>query len=131
MRFLPSAKESRWFIWMGIYALALWLLFILHRFVVLGQTFDAILLLRLALFSLAVSAVLNTFGWLGARLVWLIATTGVTIGLILMFAYTFRDMSGWQDLAGFLAFSLFTVGGFALGLVAEGVAFWLKWRKTR
>lgn len=38
-----------------------------------------------------------------------------------MLGYTYKEMSGWEDLAGFLAFSLFSCAGFALGLLAEGI----------
>lgn len=127
---LPAAKNPRWFRWMGLYALSLWLLLGLHRFVLLGHPFEAILLMRFALLAAAVSAVLHTLGWLGARMVWLMATAGIVVGLLLMFIYTFRDMSGWQDLAGFLAFSLFSLGGFALGLILEGVVRLIRWRRN-
>lgn len=89
------------------------------------------LLLRLALFSIIVSVIVNSLGWLGARLVWIITTAGIIIGMGFMFSYTYRDMSGWEDLAGFLSFSLFTLVGFAIGLLAEGIRLLIKcWPKA-
>lgn len=104
MKFLPAAKSNRWLIWMAVYCVCLWLLFILHRFVMMAHTLDVILLLRFALFSIVVSGIVNALGWLGARLLWLITTTGIIIGSVIMLSYTYREMSGWEDLAGFLAF---------------------------
>ncbi|MFC3748424.1 hypothetical protein [Paenibacillus sp. GCM10012306] len=127
MSFLPAAKESRWFWWMGIYSLLLWLLLCLNRFVLLGRPVEAVLLLRFALLALTISAVLHTFGWLGARLVWVMATVGIIAGFLVMFTYTYREMSGWQDLAGFLAFSVLSLGGFACGLMVEGLVRLTKW----
>jgi hypothetical protein len=126
MEFLPPAKSSRWLLWMLGYAGLLWLLFILHRFVLLGQTVNGTFLLRYALLSLVISTILNSCGWLGARLLWLITTAGIIIGLGLMFIYSYRDMSGWEDLAGFFTFAIFMLGGFALGLLAEVVQLLMK-----
>lgn len=126
MEFMPPARSSRWFLWIPCYALLLWLLFLLHRFILLGQTVNGTLLLRFALLSLVISAILNSSGWLGARLLWLITTGGIVIGLGLMFIYSYRDMSGWEDLAGFLTFAIFMLGGFALGLLAEVVQWLMK-----
>ena len=121
MKFMPSTKSRHWFLWMVTYGFILWLLLGLHRFAFLGQQLDMIILLRLALSSFIISGILNGFGWLGARLVWLITTVGIIIGLVLMFLYTNRDMSGWEDLAGFLTFAVFMLGGFIVGLLTEGI----------
>ncbi|MDH6425685.1 hypothetical protein NSQ91_06245 [Paenibacillus sp. FSL R7-0048] len=121
MKFLPAAKSKRWFLWMTVYAILLWLLFPLHRFVMLAQEMDTTLLLRFALFSVVVAGIVNTLGWLGARLLWVFSTAGIIIGAAFMLGYTYKEMSGWEDLAGFLAFSLFSCAGFALGLLAEGI----------
>ncbi|WP_405169047.1 hypothetical protein [Paenibacillus sp. FSL H3-0286] len=121
MKFLPAAKSKRWFLWMTVYAILLWLLFPLHRFVMLAQEMDTTLLLRFALFSVIVAGIVNTLGWLGARLLWVFSTAGIIIGAAFMLGYTYKEMSGWEDLAGFLAFSLFSCAGFALGLLAEGI----------
>ncbi|MFF2017531.1 hypothetical protein [Paenibacillus sp. NPDC058177] len=127
MSILPSAKEARWFRWMGIYSLLLWLLLCLNRFVLLGRPFEVTLLLRFALFALTISAVLHTFGWLGARLVWMMATVGIAAGFLVMFTYSSREMSGWQDLTGFFAFSVLSLGGFVFGLIVEGIVRLAKW----
>ncbi|OMD30195.1 hypothetical protein BSK49_28465 [Paenibacillus odorifer] len=121
MKFLPAAKSKSWFLWMTVYAILLWLLFPLHRFVMLAQEMDTTLLLRFALFSVVVAGIVNTLGWLGARLLWVFSTAGIIIGAAFMLGYTYKEMSGWEDLAGFLAFSLFSCAGFALGLLAEGI----------
>ncbi|MNO38949.1 hypothetical protein D3C76_290670 [compost metagenome] len=131
MKFLPAAKSNRWLIWMAVYGVFLWLLFILHRFVLMAHPLDVTLLLRFALFSIVVSGIVNAFGWLGARLLWFITTTGILIGSVIMLSYTYREMSGWEDLAGFLAFLFFTCGGFALGLLAEAIRLLVKqWPKA-
>ncbi|MEK4296633.1 hypothetical protein [Paenibacillus sp. FSL R5-0914] len=131
MKFLPAAKSNRWFIWMAVYGVFLWLLFILHRFVMMAHTLDVTLLLRFALFSIVVSGIVNALAWFGARLLWLITTTGIIIGSVIMLSYTYREMSGWEDLAGLLAFFFFTCGGFALGLLAEGIRLLVKqWPKA-
>lgn len=131
MKFLPATKSNRWFIWMAVYGVFLWLLFILHRFVMMAHTLDVTLLLRFALFSIVVSGIINALAWFGARLLWLITTTGIIIGSVIMLSYTYREMSGWEDLAGFLASFFFTCGGFALGLLAEAIRLLVKqWPKA-
>ncbi|WNS40956.1 hypothetical protein [Paenibacillus sp. MMS20-IR301] len=121
MNFLPPARNSRWFAWYPGYALIVWLLLVLHRFVLLGSPFSLTLLVRWAVLALVFSGIISCFGWLGARLVWMFSTAGLVLGIILMYIYTYRDMSGWEDLAGFLTFALFTAGGFVLGLIVEAV----------
>ncbi|MEK5253072.1 hypothetical protein NST74_06380 [Paenibacillus sp. FSL F4-0125] len=131
MKFPPAAKSNRWFLWMAVYGVSLWLLFIVHRFVMMAHSLDITLLLRFALFSIIVSGIVNVLGWFGARLLWLITTTGIIIGSVIMLSYTYREMSGWEDLAGFLAFFFFTCGGFALGLLAESIRLLVKhWPKA-
>lgn len=120
MNFLPPARTGRWLVWYIGFALFVWLLLILHRFVLLGEDFDLPLLARLAALAIVLSGIINSFGWYGARLVWVFSTAGIVLGLSLMFIYTYRDMSGWEDLAGFLSFLLSAAGGFVLGLIAEG-----------
>lgn len=122
MPFLPPAKSNRWFTWFPAYAFVTWLPLLPQRFVLDDVDFSLTLALRLAVFALAVSAILSLFGWLGARYVWLLATAGNVIGLILLFAYGMRDMDGWEDLAGLLTYFLFLGGGFILGLIVEGFA---------
>ena len=121
MKCLPATKSTRWILWMAVYAVLLWLLLILHRFVWLSQPMNDLLLLRFALFSVIVAGIINWFGWLGAQILWLITSAGIVLGMGIMYSYTYREMSGWEDLAGFLSFSLFTLGGFVLGLLVEGI----------
>lgn len=131
MNFLPATKSNRWFIWMAVYGVFLWLLFILHRFVMMAHTLDATILLRFALFSIVVSGIVNVLGWFGARLLWLITTTGIIIGSVIMLSYSYREMSGWEDLAGLLAFFFFSCGGFTLGVLAESIRLLIKqWPKA-
>ncbi|AIQ51159.1 hypothetical protein [Paenibacillus sp. FSL R7-0331] len=129
MRFLPTAKNNIWFRWMAVYGLLFWAVLLLYRFVVLAEPFDMMIALRFGLLALVVSGLFNLLGWLGGRLVWCLSTAGLITGLVLMFSYSYRDMSGWEDLAGFLTFVLFTMGGFALGLAAEGIYFLVKHRR--
>jgi hypothetical protein len=63
--------------------------------------------------------------------VWIFSTAGVVLGISLMFIYTSRDMSGWEDLAGFLSFLLFTAGGFVLGLLVEGSRLLVQYMRRR
>lgn len=126
MEWMPPAKSKRWSYWLVVYGLLLWLGLSLHRFAFSGQTLDMIILLRFALFSFVVSMILTGFGWLGGRWIWLLSTVGITLGLILMFVNTSRDLSGWEDLAGFLTFAVFILGGFAIGLLVEGVNILIK-----
>ncbi|WP_238655090.1 hypothetical protein [Paenibacillus piscarius] len=131
MSFLPSARSGRWLAWGAGYALILWLLLILHRFVLLGDEFNLTLCVRWAILSLIFSAIVNGFGWLGARLLWVITTAGIVVGLCFMYLTTYRDMSGWEDLAGFLAFWVYSLGGLALGLIAEGIRLLVLYMRRR
>jgi len=121
MKLMPPAKDNRWFLVMAAYGFILWLLLGLYRLVLLGQPADTGVLLRFALFALVVSGILNGLGWLGARLLWIFTTAGIIFGLVLMYLYSYRDMSGWGDLAGFMTFMVFMLGGFTVGLVAEAI----------
>ncbi|ASA19633.1 hypothetical protein [Paenibacillus donghaensis] len=121
MKLLPPARSKSWVLLMIVYSILLWLIFCLNRFVQMERPADAGLMLRLALLALGLSAVVHLLGWLGLRLFWLVSTACTFAGLALMFFSTYRDMSGWEDLAGFLFFVLLTLGGFTLGLIVEGV----------
>ncbi|QUL56156.1 hypothetical protein KDC22_06405 [Paenibacillus tritici] len=120
MNLLPPARTGRWLAWCAGYALMVWLLLIVHRFVLLGNEPNLTLGVRWALLALVFSGIINGFGWLGARLVWFFSTAGIVLGICLMYIYTYREMSGWEDLAGFLTFLICTAGGFVLGLIVEG-----------
>jgi hypothetical protein len=124
MDFIPARKSGKWLIWSFAYWLALTLLLEINRFVVLGQTFDAAIALRFVMLAFVLMLVINGFGWLGARWVWLITTTGLTIGLILMFVYVMKDQTGWEDLVSIIVFGEAVVFGFVAGLIVEGIA-WL------
>ncbi|WP_151208718.1 hypothetical protein [Paenibacillus yonginensis] len=124
IRFLPPARSNSWFVWYLIYAGIVTIALALYRFGRLGDEFDAGLLGRFALLALAFSGIVHVCGWLGGRLIWLISTAGLVIGIYTMFRYASRDMSGWEDLASFMSFMLLTAGGFLIGLLAEG-ANWL------
>lgn len=129
LKFLPPAKSNRWFIWYLIYTLILWLLLALHRFVLADDSFDLPVFFRFAAFSFAVSGLLHSFGWFGAKLVWLISTLGIIFGLGTLYQFTYQDMNGWEDLAGFTSLLLFTAGGFVLGLIAEGIRLMIRQRQ--
>ena len=131
MSFLPSARSGRWLAWGAGYALILWLLLILHRFVLLEEDFNLTLWARWAILALVFSGIVNGFGWLGARLLWAITTAGIVLGIGLVYLSTYRGMSGWEDLAGFLTFGVFSAGGLALGLIAEGVRLLVLYMRRR
>lgn len=121
MNFLPPAKSNKWLTWMAVYSFVLWLLLIMHRIFLLDEDFDTLIALRFAILACVVSGILHLLGWLGARLIWWFTTLGIIIGLALLFSSAYRDMSGWEDLAGFLSFAMLLLGGFVLGLTVEGV----------
>ncbi|MHA0855911.1 hypothetical protein [Paenibacillus sp. CMAA1364] len=129
MNRISTLKSKHWFLVMFIYALILWLILSLHRFFFLNQPLDLIILMRYGLFALSISGIISAFGWFGAYYVSSITTIGILIGVILMYLYTNKDMSGWEDLAGFLTFIMMMVGGFVLGLIIEGIVFVIRWRR--
>lgn len=120
MHILPKSKSVRWLWWMLGYGIVLSLLLLVSRYIALGEAVEPVLAFRFVLFAFALAVVVNGFGWLGARLVWAASTLGIAVGVGFMLAYSSRDMSGWEDLAGFLAFMLGGLIGFAVGLLAEG-----------
>lgn len=130
MNMLPQRRSSGWLWWMLAYATLLSLLLGLNRFIAAGKTFEMNIALRFALLAFALSIVVNGFGWLGARWIWGVTTLGILTGVVLMFVYASRDMSGWEDLASFLAFAEGVVIGFVIGLLAEGGR-WLMMRRKR
>ncbi len=128
MRWIPAAGSKRWWSIALLSTLltsgALWLI----RFGINGQTLTSVHMLRFALLGAVISLVFSLAGWLGARWIWLFSNAGLIAGLIAMSAYT-AEQTGWEDLAGFLTFMLFTICGFAAGSVAQIVAFFV--RKAR
>jgi hypothetical protein len=125
MNVIPARKSGKWLFWTFAYWLLLSLLLEINRFVVLGQTFDAVIALRFVMLAFILSLVVNGFGWLGARWVWLITTIALVIGLMLMFVYVTKDLTGWEDLISLLAFGEAVVIGFVAGLAVEAIV-WIK-----
>jgi hypothetical protein len=121
MKYLPAPKSSRWLLWFACYGLLLTLLLWANRFIAWKEPFESLIALRFMLLSFGLAAVVNAFGWLGARWVWLLASAGLAAGIAVMLVYAYRDMDGWGDLIGFLSFLLITGAGFVLGLLAEGI----------
>ncbi|MEF3304936.1 hypothetical protein [Paenibacillus sp. GYB003] len=129
MRLTPRAKSAGWLWQFLVYGAALSALIALNRFVALGKPFDGELLLRFAVLSFGLAAAANGLGWLGGRLAYLFTTAGIVVGVVLMFVYANRNMDGWEDLAGVLAFAEAAAFGIAIGLIAE-LARWL-WKLRR
>jgi hypothetical protein len=129
MRFLPAQRSKNWLLWMINYGILLTLALWLNRFVVLHESFSTQPALRFLILAFGLSIIVNGFGWLGARWVWLLTTIGILAGWGLMFYYASREMNGWGDLASFLGFAEGVAFGFGLGLLVEGVYFILKARK--
>jgi hypothetical protein len=122
---IPARKSEKWLIWTFTYWLLLTVLLEINRFVVLGQTFDSAIALRFVMLAFILSLVVNGFGWLGARWVWLITTIALVLGLMLMFIYVTKDLTGWQDLISLLVFGEAVVIGFVAGLLVEAIV-WIK-----
>jgi hypothetical protein len=116
---LPATRSSRWFRLMLVYAVVLSGLLVLNRFIVVGETLQIGIVFRFILLGFVLALVANGFGWLGARYVWLLTTLGIVFGLIVMYYYSTRNMTGWEDLFSFLGFMQGTIIGFALGVVVE------------
>lgn len=119
---IPEAGSKLWWGYAGISTVLVSVILWLIRFSALGQTLTLAFVLRFILLALILSAVFSFAGWLGARRVWLCSNIGLLLGLALMAKYS-RDMTGWGDLVGLLAFLQLTVGGFLLGLVIEIIYF--------
>jgi hypothetical protein len=129
MRFLPAKRSKKWLLWMINYGVLLTLALWLNRFVVLNESFSIQPALSFLILAFGLSILVNGFGWLGARWVWLLTTIGIVAGWGLMFYYASRELSGWGDLASFLGFAEGVVIGFGLGLLVEMVFFISKARK--
>ncbi|MBC8081288.1 MAG: hypothetical protein H7X86_13160 [Gorillibacterium sp.] len=129
MNNLPATRSERWLLWMLIYGLLFSLLLLINRFVVIGQTFDIGFALRFVLLAFVVSGVVNGFGWLGAKYIWMITTLGLVIGLGLMYFYSARDLTGWEDLASILGLMEGLLIGFVVGVLVEGVYLIMKGRR--
>jgi hypothetical protein len=128
---IPARKSGKWLIWTFAYWLLLTLLLEINRFVVLGQTFDVAIALRFVMLAFILSLVVNGFGWFGARWVWLITTIALVIGLMLMFIYVTKDLTGWQDLISLLAFGEAVVIGFVAGLMVEAIVWIMNSRRKQ
>lgn len=135
MNWLPAPRSRRWLLWFFIFTVLLWALLAAQRLIVSPPPYtgDGVPpAVRVGVIAAVLSAVINSMGWLGARWFWLLSSLGLAAGIGSMFGYGYRNMSGWEDLASFLAFVVMTAGGLALGLIAEGIrllAIWLKRRK--
>lgn len=122
-RILPGKRDNKWFLWVAVYGVALTILLGAVRFLVWDQDFDSVIAFRFVLLSFFLAIVVNGFGWLGARWIWTLTSAGLAAGLGAMFFYAYRDMAGWEDLAGLLAFLECVIIGFALGIVAEVIRY--------
>ncbi|RJE84338.1 hypothetical protein D3P07_23525 [Paenibacillus sp. 1011MAR3C5] len=130
MKWIPAAKSGKWW---GIAAgmtiivgAAIWLI----RFVHMGQVFTGVYAFRMLLLAAVVSFAFSAAGWFGARWLWGFSNAGLIAGLAAMALYG-SDKTGWEDLISFLSFMMVTVGGIAVGIVAEVVVAVLRYRKTR
>lgn len=126
---VPQKRSRSWVWWMLVYTVVTTLLLWVARFAMSGSDFSSTYALRFLLLSAVLSIVINGFGWLGARWLWLLSTLGLGSGLALMLYYSSRDLTGWEDLASFLAFMEGIIIGFALGVIAEITALIVRRRK--
>jgi len=126
MKVLPARRSNIWLFWMMIYGGLLTLLLWMNRFVVLKASISVQPALNFLILAFGLSIIVNGFGWLGARWMWLLTTIGILAGCALMFYYSLRVNDGWGDLASFLGFAEGAILGFASGLLAEGVCFIFK-----
>lgn len=131
MRVLPQRRSKGWLLWALHYAALLSILLILNRYMVLGSELTMTIVFRLVLLSLGLGFIINGFGWLGARWIWLVTSIGVIFGLVMLFYYGSKDLNGWQDLASFLAFMQGIVFGFALGVIVEIVIYMFRMRANK
>ncbi|MCL6460016.1 MAG: hypothetical protein K6T85_18650 [Gorillibacterium sp.] len=119
MNRLPATRSKRWLVWMLVYGLLLSFFLLLNRFIVVGETLQIGIAFRFVLLAFVLSVVVNGLGWAGARYIWLLTTIGLAIGLGLMYYYSVKDMTGWQDLVSLLGFIEGVAIGFILGVVVE------------
>ncbi|MBD3921295.1 hypothetical protein H8B09_21180 [Paenibacillus sp. PR3] len=120
---IPAARSNSWykFIIPATSILAI-ILILFTRFVLFDQPFTLVIALRFTLLAIVPCIIAGAAGWLGARIMWLIMTLSVLIGLIWM-AYLSTGHTGWEDLSSLLVFFLSILLGVIIGLIAELAAF--------
>lgn len=126
---VPQRRSKMWLLWMLAYTIFTTLVLWVSRFALGGNEFSPTFALRFLLLSLVLAAIINGFGWLGARWLWLLTSVGLAAGLAIMAHYSTSDLSGWEDLASFLGFMQAIIIGFGLGVIAEIIALIARWRR--
>lgn len=131
MKWLPAPRSSHWFVWFAAYTLILSVLFWINRFILADQPFDGVIAFRFVLLALVIALIINGAGWLGGRVVWLVASLGIVAGQISQLYYSLRELEGFADLAGFLAFFLLAIFGLVAGILAEVVWYFVNRNRTK
>jgi len=130
MSWLPFPRSSRWWILAGASGAIVTMLFWFIRFSVMGQSFSLTYALRFLLLGAGLCLALGLLGWLGLRRLWLCATMGIALGLLMM-GMASGGNSGWEDLISLMNFFVATGFGIAVGVVLELVVWMFGIRRQR
>ncbi len=121
MRFLPPPFEKKWLLFSLWSAIAASILIVLARFVLSGQQFELIYMLRFMLLGTVISLVFSAMGFLGGIRLWYCSYAGFVIGLAVMvyFSRFSGNKGGWEELIGLLAFAQLLAAGVIVGILVE------------
>ncbi|MFD2114699.1 hypothetical protein ACFSTH_02870 [Paenibacillus yanchengensis] len=119
MRILLQPRSRNWLLYLPITTAVITIMIYLVRFVMAGATFDVVIALRMLLFSFIVASIYSLLGYFGLRYILLLSKLGLLLGLVMMSILSQGNATGWEDLAGFIAFLFLFGAGFVVGIVVE------------
>ncbi len=125
---MTVTKRNFWIIWASVTIVSFIAFFVGIRFV-LNSTVLARNIIAYLIVSLIFGAVSSALYLLKMKIANISFLIGILIGFFEMYRVFWSDLSGWEDLAGFMSMFLWTGIGLGVGVLAQlGRYFYLKFR---
>jgi len=96
---------------------------------VLGQDLVAQNFIAFAVISVLVGTITGALLFYKLKIAYYIFTAGLLIGFIELFRSFISGMDGWGDLVGILSLFIFTAFGLVIGLIIEGILYFIRKNK--
>ncbi|TQR20745.1 hypothetical protein [Psychrobacillus vulpis] len=112
----------------GTIILSLFLLILGVKYV-LGHDLVIRNFIAFAVISVLVGTISGALLFYKLKIAYILFTTGLVIGFIELFRSFIVGKDGWGDLVGILSLFIFTAFGLVIGLIVEGILFFIKKNK--
>jgi hypothetical protein len=116
---VPVERSRRWLSIFGIYAIVVFVAFLLTRALLGSEIFIRYILVMMIL-SIVTAVIPSIAGYYGKRTFFSIMAAATTVGIVYMFYVVLGNTEpGWGDLSSIVGFLLIVGVGAGLGLAAE------------